>query len=110
MTLAKAGIEREPGSGFQLVLGVNRGKVPRGVVDFRRAEAYALLRIATQQSKPLTVLLREAEQPGAQIVALHDPRERGLAAFVLGSAVLGRGSGKILHAAVVVRGIVMVER
>src|SRR5437899_5862942 len=108
MSLAKAGVEREPGSGFQLVLGVNRHKAPRGIVDFRRTEPNALLRIVAEQPKEFIILLREAEQAGAQIVALHHPRERGLAAFVLGSAVLGRGSGKILRAAAIARGVVVI--
>ena len=108
--MAQAGIEREPGSGFQLIFHISRDEASRGGEKLRRSEAHALLWIVTVQSKELMVLLGKPIEPTAQIIAFFDPRKSGLAAFVFGSAVFRGGRRRVLRAAFVVRGVVVVER
>src|SRR5205809_8086951 len=105
MSLAQAGIEREPGSGFQLIFHISGDEASRGGDKLRRSEAHALLWIVTVQSKELMVLLGKPIKPTAQIIAIFDPRKSGLAAFVFGSAVFGGRGRRVVRAAVVVCGV-----
>jgi len=85
MRLAEAGIKREPGCGFKLILNKNCRLAPSRVVGFgkRGALAIGLRLVVADKIKGLLILLREAVESPAQIVPLRNPGQCGLASGVI---------------------------
>ena len=61
MSLAHAGIQREPGGDPELIFSIDGHQAARGIVDFgeRRALALALRWVTTDQTKRLVIVLRK---------------------------------------------------
>ena len=115
MSLSQAGIEGEPVGGFELILGINGELAAGGIIDFRertarRALALALRWVMADQAKSLVIFLRKTVQTRTQVIALLNPGKSGLAACIFRSAVFGGRRREVLGAALVVRGIEVVER
>ena len=81
--LTKAAIQSEPGRRLDLILNIGRKNTPGGFFDVRRAEVGRAL-VVIDQAERLAILLREAVDTCAQIVALPDPGQRKLASFIIG--------------------------
>ena len=81
MGLTKTGVQGEPGSGLELVFGIDCDQCAAGIrVGSRNIIGRSLWE---GKREKFAILLRECIQPGAKIVSCVDPGERGLAAFVI---------------------------
>ena len=79
--LTKAAIHSEPGCRFDLILNIGRKDTPGGFFDVPWVEVGRAL-VVIDQAELLAILLREAVDARAQIVALPDPGERKLAFII----------------------------
>src|ERR1700732_3557021 len=109
MRLANSGVHREPGSCSKLVLRVNTHKAAIGILDIGWRQIW-LAAVIENRAEELVVLLREAVEARAQVIAILHPRQRCLPAFIFGRAVLGPGAWEIQRTAAVVSAVEVKKR
>src|SRR5580704_15501993 len=109
MRLANSGVHREPGSCPKLVLQVDADQAAIRIFHVRRIQIW-LAAVIENYAEKLAVLLREAVEARAQVIAIFHPRQCCLPAFIFGRAVLGRGAWEIQRTAAVVSAVEMKKR
>src|SRR6267378_3753327 len=106
MSLTQPAVERQPRSDFELVLSVNSDEAAVGILRQWRDRAAA---IVVDHVKELSILLGEAVETEARVIAPFDPGNARLPAFVFRGAVLRCGAGYVVRVAAVVGAVVMKE-
>jgi hypothetical protein len=105
MRAAKTASEAEPGSGFELIFEEERFHVAGGLGTFGEIVAGAIVGVKSEEG---VVLLSEGVEAGAENVFASAPGHSGLAAFVVGGAIIG-SRGNVVGSALVDGAIEMIK-